>query len=165
MSDVVLHAIKTFLYERQSPEEGILDGKLYMFKGHVNMNSTVKFHKSIYPTYLIMERFRGPNDRVYYKVFVHKNDANIDLVQASRKNCEVHYFKKPIGAIFLIYNIITKLATENFSFIIEGSSFANLIIHYNRNLGFDYNRHLVNDVLTYFENIDFEMHQLLNPLV
>ena len=43
MADLILDAIKTFLYERQEPEEGQLDGTFYMFKGLITVKENIKF--------------------------------------------------------------------------------------------------------------------------
>jgi hypothetical protein len=161
MSDLVLDAIKSFLYERQEPEEGLLDGRFYMFKGHILMKPGINFHKSIYPTYLIIERHRGPKNRIYYKVFVNKTENEVLLIR-DKKKCEHQFFKKPMGAIFLIQNILRKIPNDNFSFIIEGNSFAPVIVHLDRMYD---NYTIIQDALVYYENIDFEVHQLYNDVV
>ena len=65
MADLILHNIKSFLYERQSPDTGRLDGTLHMCKGYLTIGKDVKIYKSIYPTYILMERYRGSKNKIY----------------------------------------------------------------------------------------------------
>jgi len=174
MSDVVLHAIKNFLYERQQPDEGLLDGTFYLFKGFVNIDDKIKFYKSLFPTYLIIERHRRKyeelvNDNIicrfeiFYVVYVSK--INFGFISKTRTNCERHYFKSPEGAIFQIMNIIQKSNQNLFTAMIVGNSIGPVIVHIDRTIERIGIQNLINNILVYFHNVHFEIHQLYNEIV
>lgn len=176
MSDIILHSIKSFLYEKQKPERGRLDGTLYLFKGNININKNTKIHKSIFPTLAILERHRGPSDNkscpsdnkscpsgITYKLFINKNpeNGNITLIK-KKEDCLNYYFKEPEGAIHILFSIIQTRAME-FTLAIEGENIPHCVIHMN---SFNYEiieghlRIQLMNILTHFRCIDFESHQL-----
>lgn len=159
--DNILYLIKSYAYERQEPEEGKLDGSFYILKGKIFLRKDVKFEKSIYPTYLKIERYRGIDNTVYYKTYVNKTDDSVALIH-NYNNCEKHYFKHAMGSIFLIMNIFEKLQNQEFTIIIHGNSIAPLCLLLNTyNYEFiQSNLQLhVNNALTHFDNIYFELQQ------
>jgi hypothetical protein len=105
MSDIILDSLKSFLYERQAPEEGILDGTFRLIKGRANINENTNIYKSIFPTYFLMERWRGFKNRIYYKCYFIKKGSNFELIK-KKDDCENHYFKKPIGSIHILASIL-----------------------------------------------------------
>jgi hypothetical protein len=172
MADLVLDIIKSMLYERQPPEEGQLDGTLYLFKGQVKLVPGINFHKSIYPTYLIMERWRAPNkkpyiNKIYYKVYVQRTEEEVFLIR-KKENCEIHYFTNPIGSMNIITSIFQRLDQQMFSFILQNVSIGPVISWISTVNYFVQESNInerVKNILLHFKHIDFEMHQLNNKYI
>lgn len=167
MSDIVLDAIKSFLYERQEHEEGRLDGTLYLLKGQINLDEKINFKKSIYPTYLIIQRYRDDNRNIYYKTLVNKNEKEVFLLRLKEPH-EKYYFHKSTGSIYLIMNIFQKLRDQQFTFIIDGNCIPPFVVHVST-MNYEYMVHAIHlicmDILTHFDNINFELHQRYNLIV
>jgi hypothetical protein len=167
--DDLRYLIKGFLYERQPPEEGQLDGTLYVCKGIINVYDDTKISKSIYPVYLIIERHRGRNNQIYYKLYSNTDKTTNGLInQKLKETYTIQYFIKPIGAINLIMGALQSENNSDFTIIIEGSSISSTIAHFNN---FDFDERLaqtnmyVQNMLIQFENIDFTHHQYYNKRI
>lgn len=168
MSDLIKSIIKSYLNERQINEKGQLDGTLHFCKGLLNIDPNHKIEKSIYPTYAIMEKYRGLSQKIYYRVLVNKQDSKYYLIK-NKKDCQSYYFKEPIGAINVYYSIIQELTNYfaniiEFTFILEGNSIENYIIHLN-NISFLHIQSLLQNILEQYRYTDFEHHQYFNPIV
>jgi hypothetical protein len=168
MSDLILHNIKSFLYERQAPDIGRLDGTLHMCKGELNINKEIKIYKSIYPTYILMERYRGSKNKIYYKVYVNQDlEGNINLIR-KKEDANIHYFIKPIGAIHIFSSVLQRVPDSYFTIIIEGNSIHNYFIKLN-NMNYSViETHLqitLQNILYHFEYVDFENHQRFNRIM
>jgi hypothetical protein len=172
--DDISYLIKNFLYERQEPYNGRLDGTLYICKGILHIYPDTKIYKSIYPIFMIIEKYRGIKNKIYYKMYINKNnEQQYDLINLKNKeNCEVHFFTKPQGALINIFNLMqTKNDVDNFTFIIEGSKISNIIafvsnINFNiSQTDFLYLNTILNNILTHYEYIDFESHQYYSKVV
>jgi hypothetical protein len=182
-SDIFLYTIKTFLYERQEPDKGRLDGTLYFCKGRVNIGPQTIIDKSILPCYVIMERYRGLNNKIYYKLYVNReqkieNDIlttnikllnNVDLDQdLDLDQYEQHYYIKPIGAIHLYTQIMQLTEPQYFTFILQGSNISNYIISLN-NLNYAITEPniqiILQNVLYQYEYTDFMHHQYFSKVV
>jgi hypothetical protein len=162
MADDILYLVKKYLYERQEPDEGKLDGTLHLCNGSIN--STVILHKSIFPTWLKIERHRGSRNRIYYKTYVNKDSYGIPIV-LNKKSQEIHYFTNPIGAVNLITSILQSIPDQNFTILIEGENIANYVIYFSNENYQQVEARLyqqVHSILTHFSYIDFEHHQYYN---
>lgn len=167
MSDVVLDAIKSFLYERQNYDTGKLDGELHLIKGTVNIRKDVKFEKSIFAKILVIERHRR-KEKIFYKVSTSKTNNEYKILK-HKQTCDVHYFTKPIGSINIIFEILKQIQNEQFTIIINSSNFPMFIYHIN-NIHMDFILEtslnmILQNILIQFETIDYEEHQLRNHIL
>lgn len=170
MSDLILDIIKQFLYERQLGQEGKLDGALYLCKGDIKNN--IVPHKSILPCFMIMERWQGFHNQIYYKCYVNPaldDNLNEEFKVINHKNdCQIHFFKKPMGAILLIMGIIQKVRDQIFTFISDGNAIQSYFTKFS-NSNYDVAEPriqvLVQNVLSHFEFVDFQHHQYFNKYV
>lgn len=168
MADLITSIIKSYLHERQIHEKGKLDGTLHFCKGLLEIGPKHKISKSIYPTYIIMEKHRGLNQRVFYKVFTNKVNDKYQLIK-NKNDCSYHFFKEPIGAINLYYTVIQQQqleGIERFTLVLEGSSIDNYVIKLDfLNDNFLMMQILLQNILEQYRYTDFEHHQYFNPII
>ena len=169
----LLITIKDFLYERQEPKDGRLDGTLYLLKGQRTIPKGVKVHKSIYPTWMRIERHRGRKNKIFYKTFINKDEEGEIQLLNKRNKQEIHFFTKPLGAIHICSRIFSANPNEWFTFIIEGECIANYVIQIDSRMNNQFDRIIkesgiqnrVQNILRHFEYIDFEHHQYYNYII
>jgi len=166
MSDIILDAIKDFLYERQRPKKGRLDGTLYVCKGHLNIKENTVINKSIFPYYIIIEKYRGIDEEIYYTLY--KNSDN-SLIR-NKTNCESHFYKKPIGALNCIIALLQSLNEHLFTLIIQGNCMSNYIVRVDITElefveGFFYLNMILTNILNQYEYTDFKHHQYFNKII
>jgi len=168
MADLISAIIKSYLHERQIHETGRLDGTLHFCKGLLDIAPTHKIGKSIYPTYIIMEKHRGLNQQIFYKVYINKIDGKYKLIY-DKNECNHFFFKEPIGAINLYYTVIQQqkeLHINDFTFVLEGSSIENYVVKLaSINNSFMMMQVLLQNMLEQFRYTDFEHHQYFNRVV
>jgi hypothetical protein len=163
MADLITHIIKSYLYERQEPKEGILDGKLYVCMGILQISKNVSISKSIFPVYVMITKHRGNRNNIYYKVLINRDsDGKMILIGPDKSSCEAHYFTKPSGAIHLLTTLLSGNNGRHFTFIIEGSCIGNYVITFedNNQISFDPRVHVfLQNILSHYEYTDFLSHQ------
>ena len=164
MSDIILDALKQFLYERQLGQKGKLDGSLYFCKG--NINDSIKPSKSILPCYMIMERWQGFDNKIYYKCYVQPDENGSFKIIKKKETCQLHFFKKPIGSILLLIDIISNVDKQTLTFITDGNSIKPYFTKFNtENFNTVAIQIFIQNILSHFEFVDFKHHQYFNTLV
>jgi hypothetical protein len=176
MADLISDIVKDFLYERQEDKHGRLDGTLYFCKGHINIRKNTKIDKSIFPTYIIMERHRSPDNRIFYKTFVNIHDSgnefiapteSYNILKIKRNDNNKCFFTGPLGALHLYTSILQNIPNHEFTFILDSNSDGTHVTHLNNFNYMEVEAHLqitIQNILQQFQYTDFMSSQRYKPI-